>query len=130
MEVAKYNPGCHPSGWDGLECTGHWSWRLSTVVQSTHLVSEGLAWPVMGCVPASRSLNLVFCVLRLGSLQSLFSKFLVGPWCPPLFIIHLWEVEEGRRCRERSSFLEKVGGRGFKEEVAFALYPERRVGVQ
>lgn len=34
------------------------------------------------------------------------------------------------RCRERSSFLEKVWGRGFKEEVAFALHPERQVGVQ
>lgn len=95
------------------------------MVQSTHLVSEGLAWPLMGYVPPSRSLYLVLCVLRSGSLQSLFSKFLLGPGCLVLFIIHRWEVEEEWRCRERSSFLGKVGCRGFKEEVTFAFYPER-----
>lgn len=104
--------------------------QLNTVVRSTPLVSEGLAWPLMGCVPSSGSLYLVFCVLRSGSLQSLFSKYLVGPWCLVLFIIHMWEVEEEWGCRERSSFLGKVGHRGFKEEVTFALHPERRVGVQ
>lgn len=38
---------------------------------------------------------------------------------------HLYEVEEGCRCRERSSSLDKVGCRGSKEEVTFDLYPER-----
>lgn len=82
---------------------------VSSSAQSTRLVSEGLAWPLMGCVPSSQSLYLVFCALRSGSLQSLFSKFLVGPWCLVLFIIHTWEVEEEWRCRERSSFLGKGG---------------------
>lgn len=91
VEVAKIRSWLSPlppNGWDGLECNGPWSQQLSTVVQSTRLVSEGLAWPVMGCVPARSSLDLVFCVLRSGSLQSLLSKFLVGPWCLPLFITH------------------------------------------
>jgi hypothetical protein len=72
----------------------------------------------------------VFSIPRLGSLQSLFSKFLVDPQCLVLFIIHTWEVEEEWGCREKSNFLEKVGRRGFKEEVTFALHPEKQVGVQ
>lgn len=69
---------------------------------------------------------LVFYLLRSsGSLQSLFSKFLVGPWCLVLFIIHTWEVREEWRGRERSSSLEKVRRRAFRGEVIFALYPER-----
>lgn len=51
-------------------------------------MSEGLAWPVMGCVPARRSLDLVFCVLRLGSLQSLLSKFLAGGALVPAAVYH------------------------------------------
>lgn len=86
----------------------------------------------MGCVPARRSLDLVFCVLRLGSLQSLLSKFLAGGALVPAAVYHSLIGGGGGewRCRERSSFLEKVWGRGFKEEVAFALHPERQVGVQ
>lgn len=44
-----------------------------------------------------------------------------GAFCPVPFIIPQWEVEEECRCRERSSFLDKVGHMGFKEEVTFAL---------